>query len=107
MFENDEYSKQSMLQKLNVCVLSKFNSMNIQCILPRIDQNLTHTPAVNVLETEPFSSFDSQQNQSQPPTDFNGDKRVAISTNVIKALCHQLLKEEKTKVKEIIACAIG
>ena len=37
MFENDVYSKQTLLQSLNVSILSKFNSMNVQCILPRID----------------------------------------------------------------------
>ena len=37
MFENDDYSKRSMLKVLNINVLNGFNSMNVQCILPRID----------------------------------------------------------------------
>jgi hypothetical protein len=37
MFENDDYSKLSMLKILNINVLNGFNSMNVQCILPRID----------------------------------------------------------------------
>lgn len=44
MFDNDDFSKKSMIKNLNIHVLSGFNSMNIQCILPRIDQNLTHNP---------------------------------------------------------------
>lgn len=52
MFENDDYSKRSMLKILNINVLNGFNSMNVQCILPRIDQSLTHTPHIDFMELD-------------------------------------------------------
>ena len=52
MFENDDYSKRSMLKILNINVLNGFNSMNVQCILPRIDQNLTHTPHIDFMDLD-------------------------------------------------------
>jgi hypothetical protein len=104
-----------MIKNLKIHILSGFNSMNIQCILPRIDHNLSHTPQISELEIDPnvnSSTFDYGNNSQQVDGGAknlidNNDKRSAISNEVIKALCQQLLKEEKTKVKEIIASTIG
>ena len=37
MYDNDNFSKKSILNMLNISILNKFNSMNVQNILPRID----------------------------------------------------------------------
>lgn len=53
------------------------------------------------------NTYDSNIPIPQEIKEANKDRRVAISTEVIKSLCHQLLKEEKTQVREIIASTIG
>lgn len=111
MFENDQYSKSSLLSSINISVLGKFNSMNVQCMLPRIDQNLTHTPALGGRDTSVFenshSSYSSAQNIYGSPANARGARRLPISEEVTKALCLQLTKEESISVKEVIASAIG
>lgn len=107
MFENDDYSKQSMMRRLRINVLGDFNSMNVQCLLPRIDQNLAHTPSITVMDVDTANNTYDTGNIQDTKEASGGDRRVAISSEIIRALCHQLLKEEKTKVREIIASAIG
>jgi hypothetical protein len=46
MFENDVLSRNHLLNYLEIGVLEQFNSMNVQCLLPRIDQNLLHSPVL-------------------------------------------------------------
>ena len=91
MFENDAYSKQSLLKALDLSILSKFNSMNVGCILPRVDQNLTHTPALgpNELGDEfsqsnlDVSRYSLFGNKASPLSDH----RASISEEVMRALC--------------------
>jgi len=44
MFDNDILSRDNLLKALDINALGQFNSMNVQCMLPRIDQNLIHNP---------------------------------------------------------------
>jgi hypothetical protein len=44
MFDNDMLSRDNLLKDLDINALGQFNSMNVQCMLPRIDQNLIHNP---------------------------------------------------------------
>jgi len=47
MFENDGLSRENLVKELDVYTLSEFNSMNVNCALPRIDQMLIHAPELN------------------------------------------------------------
>ena len=47
VFEADTLSCENMVKNLDVSILSKFNSMNCQCMLPRIDQGLMHSPQLD------------------------------------------------------------
>ena len=47
MFDNDILSRDNLLKALDINALGQFNSMNVQCMLPRIDQNLIHNPILD------------------------------------------------------------
>lgn len=98
MFENDRMSRDRLTSDLDVFSLCEFNSVNIQCLLPRIDQNLLHAP----------ESISKEMNESNLTHSTQKDtQKQQISFDVIKTLSHQLIKEEEVKVKEVIASVIG
>ena len=96
MFENDTLSRDNLLKYLEMGVLESFNSMNVQCLLPRIDQNLLHTPVCLQTNQTNISTIQGESESRKP-----------ISTEVIKALSQQLLREEKIGVRETIVSTLG
>ena len=68
---------------------------------------MTHTPHIDFMDLYQMSISQDSMNFQQKKQELQSNKRVAISQEIVKALCQQLIKEEKTKVREVIAGTIG
>ena len=96
IFENDTVSMSILVKQLDLSVMGQFNSINVQSMLPRIDQNLMHHPRI-----------DDQDLDDTSRTIQEGDRKMKISDAVVATLAQQLVKEDKLAVKETIAAALG
>ena len=82
MFENDRLSTENLIKELEISTLGEFNTLNIQCLLPKIDQALMNSPAS-------FGNDDGKSELEMSQICGSGsseDKRCPISEEVIKAL---------------------
>jgi hypothetical protein len=107
MFENDKLSKANLTKELDVYSLCEFNTINIQCMLPRIDQGLMHAPALRGQDMASDMSVSYFNNNHENEPGVSRKRKQRISEEVVKALSQQLLKEKNVQVKEVIAGVLG